>query len=75
MSALLADLTRPELDELLHVCETADQAAHQRLRTCPLDASIVAGTAGVASDCLALWHDALDESARRWTEELARLDA
>jgi hypothetical protein len=73
MSALLADLTRPELDELLHVCEIADDAAHQRLRTCPLDADMLAGTAGVAQDCLTMWHEALDESARRWTEEMARL--
>jgi hypothetical protein len=66
VTALLADLTRPELDALLAESEHAYSKSHIALANCPLRPEAVADAAGVAQDCLCLWSAALDESCGRW---------
>jgi hypothetical protein len=67
VTALLHDLTRPELDSLLADAEHAYVKAHIALTVAPLDNQLaIEGAAAVAGDCLALWDDALNESISRW---------
>jgi len=64
-SGLLAPLDRGELDELIRVCELAEQTAHIALVNAPLDPLRIERACGVAQDCLCLYHEALDESIAR----------
>ena len=65
-AGLLAGLTRPELDILLGTAEDAYTRSHDALANAPLNPADVCDAAGVAQDCLVLWHDALNESCARW---------